>query len=367
MYTPLQERIIQLTEELIGIRSHEWNSLELHNILDIVLRKIPNKFRIEKFEKNGIRSALVYLWDQRPKKFRILFNCHLDVIRGKESQYNPYHKDDKIYWAGANDMKWNVTATLLAFLDCAEELKYPIALQIVTDEEVGGFHGTKFQVENGVNAEFVIATEPTNLDIVTKAKWVLWCKVDAIWKTSHGAYPWRWDNAISKILHFIRLLEDIVPNPAEEEWISTLNIARIDTENRALNKIPDTCSLYLDIRFIPGDDIRIINEIKKSLDGSLTLSIIEHEPSIFTESNNSLLLSLSESIRKITGSYPRYYWANGTSDARHFSLIWSSWIEFWSVWWGIWEDEEWVSISSLEEYYGILTNFLREQNRTSEL
>jgi len=55
-------------------------------------------------------------------------------------------------------------------LDCAEELKYPIALQIVTDEEVGGFHGTKFQVENGVNAEFVIATEPTNLDIVTKAK-----------------------------------------------------------------------------------------------------------------------------------------------------------------------------------------------------
>jgi succinyl-diaminopimelate desuccinylase len=59
---------------------------------------------------------------------------------------------------------------LFAFIDCAENLKYPVALQLLTDEEIGGFDGTKFQVESGVNAEFVIATEPTNLDIVVKAK-----------------------------------------------------------------------------------------------------------------------------------------------------------------------------------------------------
>ena len=67
-------------------------------------------------------------------------------------------------------MKGNLVAAMFAFIDSAEIVDYPIALQLVTDEEIGGFFGTKFQVESGVLADFIIATEPTNLDVVTRAK-----------------------------------------------------------------------------------------------------------------------------------------------------------------------------------------------------
>jgi acetylornithine deacetylase/succinyl-diaminopimelate desuccinylase-like protein len=95
--------------------------------------------------------------------------------------------------------------------------------------------------------------------------------------------------------------------------------------------------------------------------------VIEHEPAICTKEDNDILVSLTGSITRVWEVIPRLYWANGTSDARHFAVIWASGIEFGSVWWGIGEDEEWVSISWLESYYNILIDFLRKQNCLQEL
>lgn len=362
MTKTIKSKIQEFTEELIKIASFEWKEESLSRILNVALQKIPDWFTIERFEKNKSKSALVYIWKERPQKFKILFNCHLDIIPWKDFQYVPKIDGDRLYWAWANDMKGNLAAAMFAFIECATQVNYPIALQLVTDEEIGGFLGTKFQVEMWVRADLIIATEPTNFDIVTRAKGVLWCKVHTAWKTAHGAYPWRWENAIIKNLNYIETLNKIIPNPESEEWVSTLNIAMINTDNVAYNKIPDHCTLSLDIRFIPGDDLRILDVIMKSLPDGFTLEILEHEPSVFTEEDNPLVTSLFQSISRFTNYVPRLYWANGTSDARHFSLVGGKWLEFGAIWWWIWEDAEWVSISSLENYYYILCDFLINQS-----
>jgi acetylornithine deacetylase/succinyl-diaminopimelate desuccinylase-like protein len=94
-------------------------------------------------------------------------------------------------------------------------------------------------------------------------------------------------------------IKDIVPNPEQEEWASTLNIAKIETENQVFNKIPDSCSVFLDIRFIPYDDIRILTEIQAILTDDFIFSVIEHEPAICTKEDNDILVSLTGSITRV--------------------------------------------------------------------
>jgi succinyl-diaminopimelate desuccinylase len=43
------------------------------------------------------------------------------------------------------------------------------------------------------------------------------------------------------------------PVPAAEAWTTTVNVARIDTPNRAFNQVPAAATAWLDIRYPPGD------------------------------------------------------------------------------------------------------------------
>ena len=105
------------------------------------------------------------------------------------------------------DMKANVACLMTVFKDVADKVNYPLGLQLVTDEEIGGFHGTKYQIEKGVRAEFVVVGESTDLNIKNRAKGILWAKISAKGKTAHGAYPWRGENAIWKMNEFLNCLK----------------------------------------------------------------------------------------------------------------------------------------------------------------
>src|SRR5260221_12071297 len=153
------------------------NQEGLDEILQLILA-ILQDFTIEKFTTNGVTSVLVYNMQTRPKKFKVILNGHLDVIPGKAVQYQPQVKGDKLYGVGAMDMKANVACMIYTFKEVAKKVKYPIALQLVTDEQSGGMHGTKYQIEKGVRADFVISGETTNFEIVNNAKGALWLKVN---------------------------------------------------------------------------------------------------------------------------------------------------------------------------------------------
>lgn len=76
------------------------------------------------------------------------------------------------------------------------QVSYPFALQVVSDEEIGGFDGTMLQIEQGVRADFVISGETTQFNVVNQAKGIVWLKVHAQGVPAHGAYPWRGQNAL---------------------------------------------------------------------------------------------------------------------------------------------------------------------------
>src|ERR1700749_3315919 len=97
-------------------------------------------------------------------------------------------------------MKISALAEALVFRELAGALPYPVALQLVTDEEVGGRNGTRHQLEQGVRARFVIIGETSGLRIVTEAKGMLGVTLRAEGRGAHSAYQWLGHNALVALM-----------------------------------------------------------------------------------------------------------------------------------------------------------------------
>ena len=129
--------ILDLTKQLVAIESIDAKKDTLQEVIDVAEKQLDG-YTIERFSQNGRPSILAYSGSKRPEKFKIVLNAHLDVVSGRPEQFTPIEKEGKLYGRGVNDMKAGGAAEILVFRDLAKTLPYPIALQLVTDEEIGG-------------------------------------------------------------------------------------------------------------------------------------------------------------------------------------------------------------------------------------
>jgi succinyl-diaminopimelate desuccinylase len=238
--------------ELLAVRSTADRPGDLHKALDFVVDFVGPGFTVERFESGGKPSALIYRGAHRPH-FRIILNAHLDVVPAPAAQFRPRLEGDRLYARGAQDMKTSALIEAQVFAELASALPYPLGLQLVTDEEVGGRHGTLHQIQQGVTGEFVIIGEHSGLQIVTDSKGMITATLRAVGRSGHAAYPWRGDNALIKLQASLASLLAAYPPAAEEAWRTTVNLAKIQTSNRARNQIPARAEAWLDIRYPPDD------------------------------------------------------------------------------------------------------------------
>ena len=238
--------------ELLAIPSTSEQPGELRRALDYVLDFVGPGFTVERFESGGKPSALVYPGRER-REFHVILNAHLDVVPAPPAQFRPYRDGSRLYARGAHDMKVSALVEAQVFAELAGELAYPVALQLVTDEEVGGRDGTGYQVEQGVTGRFVVIGEQSGLHLVTESKGLLKAYLRATGRTGHSAYPWLADSALLKLMRSLERLLARYPTPAAESWTTTVNIAHLDTPNRVFNQIPAAALAWLDIRFPPED------------------------------------------------------------------------------------------------------------------
>lgn len=348
---------LTLSKKLIALKTDPGNKRELRQALQLVEKELKG-FHVERFERNGVVSILVSNTPRRSKRFKVLLNGHLDVIPGKDFQYKPKVVGRRLYGVGSMDMKSNVACLIQAFKESAHKVSYPLGLQIVTDEEIGGFDGTQYQVQQGVRADFVIAGETTQFDIVNQAKGILWLKISCIGQSAHGAYPWRGKNAIVKMNRCLADLLKIFPVPSKQAWKTTINISRIETTNHTFNKVPDRCTAWIDLRFLPSEKATILKRFRAALPRGFSVEVVAHEPALYVDSKNPYVRQLKSITEKITRKKVTCYSAQGSSDARHFTRVGCAGVEFGPIGKGIGTDNEWVSIPSLEQYQRILREFL---------
>ncbi len=195
----------------------------------------------------------------------LLFNGHTDVLpAGPGWKIDPFGAeviDGKLHGRGSVDMKAGLTAMIMAAEAMVRNrvpLKGDLVLTAVSDEVGGGYQGTGYLVKHGeIQADMAVVGEPTGREIRVAHRGVNWMEIRALGKSAHGGRPHLGVNAISKMAHFIQMLEnELLPVISKKtHWIlpsPTINIGRIEGGSK-VNMVAGECRIELDRRTIPGE------------------------------------------------------------------------------------------------------------------
>jgi succinyl-diaminopimelate desuccinylase len=264
--------------------------------------------------KNNIHSELVPLEEGRSsviakiegKEERDITLCgHLDTVRVKEEDWTkpPLQglvENGRMYGRGASDMKGGVAAILYTAVLLKRRgitPKKTVQLALTADEE-WGYRGAKSLADEGYfnRTDFLIITEPSNLQISTGEKGELWVKAKFFGKSAHGSTPEVGVNTVIPgsilIVNVIKEYEKIFK--ADTFWGKTsMNIGQFHGGVQ-VNIVPNYSEIDFDFRVISEEDkekaielvTKIGKEIAKKYKVRFAEEIFNYHPPIFTGSDN---------------------------------------------------------------------------------
>jgi succinyl-diaminopimelate desuccinylase len=362
------ESFLNSASELLAIPSTAQRPDDLHRALDYVLAYAAARsgggLTVERFTSGGRPSALVYEGETRPE-FGVILNGHLDVVPAPDEQFCPRRDGGRLYARGAQDMKVSALAMAAVFRDLAGGLPYPLGLQLVTDEETGGYDGTSHQLDQGVTAAFAILGESSGLDITIESKGIANVVLAADGRNAHGAYPWLGENALLRLHGTIDRLLGKYPVPDAEAWRTTVNLARITTPNVAFNQVPAAAEAWLDIRFPAGDpdlDGKDEAEFTAYLTGfcepGVTAAIRRLDSPAHTDTGRPEVAELRDAARR-QGYEGGFLRKHGTGDARFYRARGMNAVSFGIGGQGQHGPAEYADISTIVPYYNALSDFLK--------
>lgn len=340
----LHEKIVEFTRELINIPTTSGDPGQLDGyrrisaLISSEMKRIGLSIELCESEpgfinvvgRKGGKSS-------KRSKRRLLLNGHVDVAPTRIEDWitDPFHatvKDGQIWGRGASDMKGGIAAMVFAAEKAIAATEYfngELILAATVDEEMGGFRGLKYLIDQGLTADMAVVCEPTNLEIGRFYKGLFWVKVTTKGKESHGSMPENGVNAIAKMGKIITEglsgfsssfpSHDVLGRP-------TLNIGTISGGQKP-NVVPPFCEMELDIRFLPGQTIEMmLNRITeliekvKQTDPDLEYqvsSVIRSRMPLEIEESQSIIQLIREATKKVIGKYPKFRGMTSPGDGDH--------------------------------------------------
>jgi succinyl-diaminopimelate desuccinylase len=370
------QEIIELTKQLVAIPSTSDNPAALHDAVNFVTRIVarhPN-ITIEGFERNGKPSFLAYRGNVRPSTFDILLNAHVDVVPGQPDQFTATEKKGRLYGRGVLDMKGTALVLTDVFCEMVNKVPYKLGLEIVSDEEIGGYDGAKLHIDEGVRSSFIINGEYTNHrnTIYNAARGMCWVEIAFQGKEAHGGHPWKGDNAIIKAGSFAAAVLEHYPTPDKETWTTTANISNLSSPNQTLNKVPDYAVLKIDFRFTQEDPVFENEENLRAFIASIDpeaelIKLAAFERPVAVEELNPYVQGLRKALKRVTKVEPTFLGRPASSDGRHFAEVNNDVIEYGLYGQNSHSDGEYVELDSFAEYQATLRGFLKAPTHTSTI
>lgn len=264
--------------------------------------------------KNNIHSELVPLEEGRSsviakiegEEERNITLCgHIDTVRVKEEDwakpaFQGLIENGKMYGRGASDMKGGVAAILYAVVLLKRRginLKKTVQLALTADEE-WGYRGAKNLVDGGYfdRTDFLIFTEPSNLQVSTGEKGELWIGAKFYGKSAHGSTPEVGVNTIIPGSEFVANVTEKYEKIFEADpfWGKTsMNVGQFHGGVQ-VNIVPNYSEIQFDFRVISEKDKeRVIELVRKTGEEiaqkykvHFTEEIFNYHPPIFTSPDN---------------------------------------------------------------------------------
>jgi succinyl-diaminopimelate desuccinylase len=237
--------------------------------------------RIDSWDHN--RANLVAQITSSGQKEGLLFVCHLDVVAAGEEgwSYPPFagvESNGKIYGRGSVDMKGGIAAAVTAIqqvVDSGVKLEGDIIFFAAAGEETDSCGARRFignfppaflrKQEGGPEIAGMVIPEPTDFEVVTAHRGMLWLEVKTKGRAAHSSTPELGVNAITSM----RVLLDELGNykiqfePHKLLGKCSMSINTI-AGGKEINVVPGRCSIGIDIRTLPGQQFQeIISDFEK--------------------------------------------------------------------------------------------------------
>jgi acetylornithine deacetylase len=200
----------------------------------------------------------------------LLLSGHTDVVpvAGQNWTVPPFElteRDGLLYGRGTADMKGYVACAIAALIAASKiELKQPLQLALSYDEEVGclGVGGLIDLLEKAPVRPFLcVVGEPTSMQLAIGHKGKMALRATCCGLEGHSALAPKALNAIHLACDFVETLRQTQAR-LEREGLqdddydipyTTVHVGRIDG-GRALNIVPNLCTVDFEIRHLAGED-----------------------------------------------------------------------------------------------------------------
>lgn len=291
--------------------------------------------------------------------FNVLLTGHMDTsyngdesyLHGEGFKAKGVCRDGWIWGLGAFNMKGGLTAALIAFEALAKagiRLRGDVNFGAVVGEiekapieefqgqaYAGYGTGTRHLVLHGITADFAILAEHTRLKIGIANLGCLWAKITTRGTVAHSALTNRpgIENAIANMQHIHSVIAAWAPEyESRHEFMGehpnvTIAAVRGGLPWR-LSRNPTECSLYLDIRTIPGQRAdHVKRELRRVLNNDAQKREVEppeiefylNDPPTAIDASLPVVRALSDAHRYTLGEEPAMVARRPAADSTHLS------------------------------------------------
>ena len=326
-------------------------------------------YLVERMRKSGLATDLPLVEQGRPNAvghlrgrgdgLNLLFTGHMDTSYSGDEEHlagdgfrpQAVLRDGWVFGLGANNMKSGLAAALAAIeaiVKAGIELDGDISFGGVVGEiektAIEEFQGTEYSgygigsrhlVTHGVTADFAVLAEPTGMRVSIANMGCIWLRITVGGTVAHSALANK-PGVVNAIAVMHELQNDIARGARDYEAAHIYmgehpNVTVAAIRGGApwrLSRNPHSCSLYLDIRTVPG---QTVDRVKRELRHVLRLfahrsgtpepevQVYVSDPPVVLDEKLPVIQALGTAQAEVTGQRPPAIIRRPGADAVHLT------------------------------------------------
>ncbi|PIJ62423.1 peptidase [Mesotoga sp. H07pep.5.4] len=266
-----REELTRFLSDLVSIQSFSAGEKEVVKRIEVEM----NKVGFDEVKIDGLGNVLGRIGNG--KKI-IAMDAHIDTVEvGNERLWkvDPFGglvSDGIIYGRGASDQKAGMAAMVYgAKIMKEEELLGDFTLYItgtVMEEDCDGLCWRYIIKEDGIRPDYVVITEPTNLNIYRGHRGRMELQIRTSGLSCHASAPERGINAIYKMSRIIQQIEGLNERLRDDPFLGkgTIAVTQIFFKSPSQNAVADECTIQIDRRLTAGETKEtVIEELKDAI------------------------------------------------------------------------------------------------------
>jgi acetylornithine deacetylase len=326
-------------------------------------------YLVERMRKSGLATDLPLVDDNRPNAvghlrgrgdgLNLLFTGHMDTSYSGDEEHlagdgfrpKALVRDGWVFGLGANNMKSGLASALIAIeaivkagIELAGDVSFGGVVGEIEKTAIEEFQGVAYSgygigsrhlVTHGVTADFAVLAEPTGMRISIANMGCIWLRITVGGTVAHSALANR-PNVVNAIAVMHDLQNDIAQWARDYEAAHVFmgehpNVTLAAIRGGApwrLSRNPHSCSLYLDIRTVPGQtvdgvkrDLRRVLRAFAERTGTAepALHVYVSDPPVVLDEKLPVIDALGAAQAAVTGETPAPIIRRPGADAVHLT------------------------------------------------